>query len=298
MTSATEVLDSQVRAAAESERERRPSVLRRLAGDRAGVVAMTVLGLLIVTAVLAPVVSGHSPTQIDAAKLFAGPSGAHWLGTDELGRDLFSRVLYGGRIALGIAFGATLVAMVLGVVWGFISAQLGGWGDEILMRVVDAVMAIPIVMFALILVAAIGTHVVTLAIVIGVLLAPATARISRAGILTELQQDYYAAAVAAGVPRMRILFGEVLPNAAPVLIARAAVNAADAIVLEASLSFIGLGVTPPDASWGTLLREGYDQIYRTVWYPLFPGVAIFLAIWSFNVLGDRLQNALDPRSRA
>lgn len=297
MSAATEVLDAHVRDGVEADR-RRPGVLRRLAGDRVGIVALALLGLLVVTAILAPLVARHSPSEIDAANLFAAPSGSHWLGTDELGRDLFSRVLHGGRIALGIAFGATTVAMLLGVVWGFVSAQAGGWADEVLMRIVDAVMAIPIVMFALVLVAALGTNALTLAIVIGVLLAPATARISRAGILTELQQDYYDAAVAAGVPRLRILFGEVLPNAAPVLIARAAVNAADAIVLEAGLSFIGLGVTPPDASWGTLLREGYDQIYRTVWYPLFPGLVIFLAIWSFNVLGDRLQDALDPRSRA
>lgn len=296
MSSATEVLDAGVRQSV--ERARRPGLLRRLAGSPGGLVALIVLALLVLSALLAPVVAPHSPTEIDATNLFAAPSGEHWLGTDELGRDLFSRVLYGGRFALGIAFGATTVAMLIGVVWGFCSAQAGGWLDETLMRIVDVVMAVPIVMFALVLVAALGTSPVTLAIVIGVLLAPATARIARAGILTELEQDYYAAAVAAGVPRLRILFGEVLPNAAPVLIARAAVNAADAIVLEAGLSFIGLGVTPPDASWGTLLREGYDQIYRTVWYPLSPGVAIFAAIWSFNTLGDRLQDVLDPRSRA
>jgi peptide/nickel transport system permease protein len=297
MTSATEVLDTGVRVA-DAERVRRPGVLRRLAAEPVGLLALVLFALLVLSAILAPLIAPHSPTEIDARNLFAAPSGTHWLGTDELGRDLFSRVLYGGRIALGIAFGATAVAMVIGVVWGFLSAQAGGWVDEVLMRVVDAVMAIPIVMFALILVAALGTNAVTLGIVIGVLLAPATARIARAGILTELHQDYYDAAVAAGVPKLRILFGEVLPNAAPVLIARAAVNAADAIVLEAGLSFIGLGVTPPDASWGTLLREGYDQIYRTIWYPLVPGVAIFLAIWAFNTLGDRLQDVLDPRSRA
>jgi peptide/nickel transport system permease protein len=297
MTSATDVLDTGVRVA-DPERVRRPGVLRRLAGEPVGLLALVLFALLVLSAILAPLVAPHSPTEIDARNLFAAPSGTHWLGTDELGRDLFSRVLHGGRIALGIAFGATAVAMVIGVVWGFLSAQAGGWVDEVLMRVVDAVMAIPIVMFALILVAALGTNAVTLGIVIGVLLAPATARIARAGILTELHQDYYDAAVAAGVPKLRILFGEVLPNAAPVLIARAAVNAADAIVLEAGLSFIGLGVTPPDASWGTLLREGYDQIYRTIWYPLVPGVAIFVAIWAFNTLGDRLQDVLDPRSRA
>lgn len=296
MTSAADVLETQLHPPAAAER-RRPGVVHRLLHDPVGLVALTLLGLLVLSAILAPLLARHSPTEIAATELFRPPSADHWLGTDELGRDLFSRVLYGGRIALGIAFGATLIAMVVGVVWGFVSAQAGGWVDEALMRVVDVVMAIPIVMFALILVAALGTNAVTLAIVVGVLLAPATARIARAGILTELQQDYHDAAVAAGVPRLRILFGEVLPNAAPVLIARAAVNAADAIVLEASLSFIGLGVTPPDASWGTLLREGYDQIYRTVWYPLFPGVAIFLAIWSFNMLGDRLQDVLDPRSR-
>lgn len=298
MSVSTELLDARIEHVAEAEREGRPSALARLVRDPAGVIALTLLALLVLTAVLAPLIVRWPPDQISATELFRPPSGRHWFGTDELGRDLFSRVLYGGRIALGIAGGATALAMALGVVWGFVSAQLGGWGDELMMRVVDVVLAIPIVMFALILVAALGTGTVTLAIVIGVLLAPASARIARAGVLTELQQDYYHAAVAAGVPRLRILFGEVLPNAAPVLIARAAVNAADAIILEASLSFIGLGVAPPAASWGSLMRSGYDQIHQSVWYALFPGLVIFLAIWSLNTLGDRLQDVLDPRSRA
>jgi peptide/nickel transport system permease protein len=276
---------------------RPPRVAVQLLRRPVGGFAVAILAILVITAAAAPLVAPYAPDAINALDRFQAPSSAHLFGTDELGRDLLSRLLYGGRVALGISFGAMATALILGTIWGFVAAQAGGWIDEILMRTVDVIMAIPIILFALILVAAFGSALPTLAAIIGVLLTPATARLARSAVLGELRSDYYRAAVAVGTPRLRILFGELLPNTAPVLIARAAIAAADAIIIEASLSFIGLGVRPPAASWGTLMRNGYDQIFQAVWYVAFPGLVIFIAIWSLNMIGDQLQDILDPRSK-
>jgi len=275
----------------------RRSPLVRVVRRPLGALALGILVLLVFAAIAAPLVTHYPPNQIAPAVRFHGPSTAHWFGTDELGRDLFSRVVYGGRIALGIAFGATVVAMFLGVIWGFIAAQARGMLDEVLMRAVDVIMAIPLIMFSLILVVALGSDVVTLAVIIGLLLAPVTARVARAAVLSELRADYYQAAIAVGASKPRVMLGEVLPNTAPVLIARAAIVAADAIIVEASLSFIGLGVQPPAASWGTLTQQGYQQIFRALWCIGFPGVVIFLAIWSLNTVGEHFQDTLDPRGQ-
>jgi ABC-type dipeptide/oligopeptide/nickel transport system permease subunit len=274
---------------------RRRTAILRVARRPSGAIALGVLCVLVVATLAAPLVTGYGPDHLDPKIAFQGPSARHWFGTDELGRDLFSRVVYGGRISLGIAVGATVVAMLLGIVWGFVAAQARRVTDEVLMRAVDLIMSIPVIMFALILVVAFGSAVGTLAVIIGLLLSPVTARVARAAVLTELRSDYYRAAVSVGASRLRVMIGEVLPNTAPVLIARAAIVAADAIIVEASLSFIGLGVQPPSASWGTLMQQGYQQIFRDLWYIAFPGAVIFVAIWSLNTVGDNLQDTLDPK---
>jgi peptide/nickel transport system permease protein len=274
---------------------KRRALARRLLSTPQASVAAVLLVVVVAAVALAPLIASVPPDAIDPSHPFAPPSLAHWFGTDELGRDLLSRMLYGGRYSLGIAGCATVIAMLLGVAWGFVAGQAGGWLDEVLMRFVDVVMAVPIILFGLILVAAFGASVFTLAIIIGLLLSPATARIARAAVLAELQSDYCLAAVAAGVPRGRLLFGELLPNAGPVLIARASLVAADAVMIEASLSFLGLGIAAPAASWGTLLQQGYANIFSSLSYVAFPGLVIFVAIWVLNTLGDRLQAVLDPR---
>ena len=274
---------------------KRRGLLARLVSTPQTAVAAALLVVVVVAVVAAPLIV-PAPDAIDPNHAFAAPSLGHPFGTDELGRDLLSRMLYGGRYSLGIAGGATAIAMLLGVVWGFVAAESGGWLGELLMRAVDVVMAVPIVLFGLILVAAFGASATTLALIIGMLLSPGTARIARAAVLAELKSDYCLAAVAAGVPRARLLFGELLPNAGPVLIARASLVAADAVMIEASLSFLGLGIAPPAASWGTLLQQGYTNIFSSLAYVVCPGAVIFVAIWVFNTLGDRLQTILDPRS--
>ena len=272
-----------------------PNLWKRVWSRPYGKISIIIILILVVTAILANLFSPFDPNGLDTENVFARPGGAHLFGTDDLGRDLLSRILFGGRIALTMAFCSAAIAMVVGVVWGFIAAQFGGWIDEVLMRIVDAFLSIPIILLALIFIAALGTKVGILALVIGLILAPATARLARSAVLSELQLDYCHAATVVGVSRIRILFGEVLPNTMPVLLARAVICAADAIIIEASLSFVGLGINPPRASWGSLVRTGYEQLFNGYWLVLFPAIVILLAIWSFNTLGDQIMEVLDPR---
>ncbi|MGP6178236.1 ABC transporter permease [Microbacterium sp. A196] len=249
-------------------------------------VSLGVLALIVLASVLAPLVAPYDPAQ-QSPDRFASPSGAHLFGTDELGRDLFSRVLYGGQLTIFIAGGATLVAMVLGVAWGMAAAFTRGIVDEILMRLADTVMAIPQILFALVFISAFGADPVKLAVIIGILLTPTTARLVRSAVISELQEDYFTAAVAFGSKRSRLLFAEVLPNARGPIVVQAAINAANAILLEASMSFVGLGIAPPEATWGTLVQQGYQKMYQSIGYVLFPALFIFVTIWLLNVLADQ-----------
>lgn len=278
----------------------RRRVLRRTSVARPArltVIVAVVLGVIGVACLAASVIAPFDPTAQSDLR-FAGPSAQHWFGTDELGRDLFSRALYGGRLTILIAGGAALVAMVLGAAWGMAAAFARGFLDEVLMRLADTVMAIPQILFALVFVAAFGATPIRLALIIGILLTPTTARIVRSTVLSELQEDYYAAAIAYGAPRRRLLFSEVLPNIRGPIGVQAAINAASAVILEAALSFVGLGIQPPDASWGTLVQQGYQKMYQSLGYVLFPTLLIFVTIWMLNLLADQLSAGRDPRGQA
>ncbi|MFK3677128.1 ABC transporter permease [Microbacterium sp. NPDC090218] len=257
---------------------------RRLA--LASWIPLALLAVIVLACVLAPVIAPYDPSA-QSPDRFAGPSAVHLFGTDELGRDLFSRVLYGGQLTIFIAGGATLVAMVLGIAWGMAAAFARGIWDEILMRLADTVMAIPQILFALVFISAFGADPVKLAVIIGILLTPTTARLVRSSVLSELQEDYFTAAVAFGSKRSRLLFAEVLPNARGPIVVQAAINAANAILLEASMSFVGLGIAPPEATWGTLVQQGYQKMYQSIGYVLFPALFIFVTIWLLNVLADQ-----------
>jgi peptide/nickel transport system permease protein len=268
-------------------------VLRRPSAALAAVV----VAVLVFCTLFAPFVAPYAQSHSDYDHLFAAPSPAHLFGTDELGRDLLTRVLYGGRTSLEIAFLATLVAIVFGAAWGFGAALARSWSDEVLMRLADLTLGLPVILVGLVFVAAFGPSTLNLVLILGILVAPATARLARSALLSELESDYYFAAVSVGAPTWRILLEELLPNTLPVLLARASLVAADAIFVEASLSFVGLGVQPPAASWGTLLHTGYSNLYTSYWYPIFPGLVIVIAVLSLNVLGDNIQRALDPARR-
>lgn len=267
---------------------------RRLLARPGAALSLGALTFLALTALLAPLIGRYSPTALDPINQLQGPSGAHWFGTDELGRDLYSRMLYAGRLSLAIAAAGTAISMLLGALWGGVAAVLGGAVDEVLMRIVEGIMAIPAILVALILVAAFGASPTTLPLILGVLHAPVTARMTRSVVLVELATEYCVAARATGASWWRLLRREILPNATPTLLVQTSVNAASVILTEAALSFVGLGIQPPDATWGTLLNQGYQQITSSYWYVMFPSVAIFITVWSLNVLADQLQAVLDP----
>ena len=273
---------------------RTDSVIRRLLRRPTGAVSAAVVALLIVGALGAPLFAPYAPTTLDFTQLFAPPSRDHLFGTDELGRDLLTRVLYGGRTSIMLGFAATGVAMLIGTVWGFAAALREGWLGEVLMRAADTVMAMPAILLGLVLVAAFGTSTLSMVMILGIIFAPATARIARSTLLAELRSEYYLAAVSVGASGKRIVARELLPNAMPVLGSRASLVLAEVIFVEASLSFIGLGIQPPETSWGTLLQTGYGNLYSSYTYAVFPGLVILVAVLALNTLGDNVQKVLDP----
>jgi len=282
-----------------SERAAHPR--RRMRGFRLwGRVLLIVSGavplLLFLTFLIAPLIAPYGPNTQGTGLPFAVPSSAHWFGTDELGRDLFTRVLYGGALSCEIALGATAIAMILGVLWGFIAAMRGKILDEVLMRSADIVMAIPVILLALIFISGFGANELSLIVVIGFLLSPSTARIARSVALTETSRDYYSAAVAYGASWRRLILREIFPNARQSLVAMSVINVANAILLEASLSFLGLGIQPPQDSLGSLLQEGFSFLYNSVAYLFFPALIIVILIWSLNVFADQLAVFSDRRA--
>jgi ABC-type dipeptide/oligopeptide/nickel transport system permease subunit len=261
------------------------------------VLGAAVVVLIVGTVLFGPYLDRQDPYAIDPSVLFKPPSLQHLFGTDELGRDLFTRSLYGGRLALGIAFGAMAIGVAIGSAWGFTAALRGGWLDQLLMRSADTAMAIPEILLALVFVAAFGATIVSLTVIIGLILVPITARVMRSAILGEMATDYYLAAVASGASVYKIVTSELLRNTSPTLLARISLSFATAIVLEASLSFLGLGVQPPLASWGSLVHDGYGVLYQAPTYFVFPAALIFISILALNLLADEIQVILDPRSR-
>lgn len=259
-------------------------------------ISLMLLGVLIFGSFLAPMLAPYDPIAQSSNRL-QGPSADHFFGTDELGRDLFSRAMYGGQLTMAIAAGATILAMVLGIAWGMIAAFLRGFADELLMRLADSVMAIPQILLALVFISALGADPVNLAVIVGLLLTPTTARLVRSSVLAELEEDYFLAAIAFGAPRYRLLLIEVLPNIRGPLTVQTALNAANAILLEASLSFVGLGIAPPEATWGTLVQQGFQKIYQSVTYMVFPALLIFIVIWLLNVLADQLGGTNDLQGK-
>jgi peptide/nickel transport system permease protein len=272
--------------------------LRSVVRRRTALVGLVIIVLTVLAAVAAPIVAPYDPTEMHARSRFAAPGLDFLLGTDEAGRDLLSRMLYGAQISIAVAFAATSLALLLGVPMGMVAGYAGGWLDDLLMRILDALLAIPAILLALTLVTALGPGVAQVTVAIGVLGVPVTARIARASVLAEMHKDYVLAARSAGAGTPHILRRVLLPNALSPLLVMASVLAANAILLEAALSFLGFGPRPPEASWGSLLQAGYQVMDHSVWFVTFPGLAIFLLVWSFNVLGDALRDGLDPRLRS
>jgi len=277
----------------------RKSLWQRLARDPRAVGGVAVVILLIAIAVAAPLVARHDPLRVDLMQQLRSPSSAHWLGTDVQGRDVWARLVYGARVSLAVGLLSQTIALSLGVTFGLIAGFYGKWVDEIVMRLADVTLAFPTLLLLVAMVAALQPSLGVVLVTIGLVGWAGMARLVRAQVLVVRQLEYVQALRALGARDVRIVLRHVLPNViAPVVIA-ATLGVAGAIMAEAALSFLGLGVAPPTPSWGAMIAEGRDltQLRNAPWTSLFPGVAIGAAVLGFNMLGDALRDALDPRYR-
>lgn len=260
-----------------------------------GVSAAVVLLLLVLAAVSGPVWIPHSPNQMAPAERLLSPSGQYWFGTDNFGRDIFSRVILAGRVSLVIGLSVALLATVLGTVAGLVAGYFRRV-DDVLMRFVDGLMAFPSIILALALVAALGGSLVNVIIALAMTTWPIMTRVVRSSTLQLREFQFIEAAVATGTRKTDILFRHILPNAMTPIIVQATFIFAEAVLAEAALSFLGLGVTPPTPTWGNMLGESRSFLTVAPWFSIFPGIAIVLTVLSLNVFGDMLRDMLDPHS--
>jgi len=271
--------------------------LRQLLRNRLAVVGLLLVLAQIMLAVLAPVLAPYAPSAIDYRAMLHGPSPAHLLGTDDLGRDILSRLIFGARVSMGVSVGAVFTAILVGVPVGLVTGYVGGALDELLMRLLDSVMALPALVLALTIATVLGQGLVNGTIAIAVVLVPIFTRIVRGQVLSVKHNDYVQAAHAVGVPIHLILFRHILPNVINPVIVQGALAIGFAIIIESSLSFIGLGAQPPTPTWGSMVQIGFQYLETAPGFVLAPATMIFLAVLGFNMLGDGLRDLLDPMSR-
>jgi peptide/nickel transport system permease protein len=274
---------------------RTATVIRRLLRHRKGIFGTAVLGALVFVAVLCPYVSPYDPAQIHLAAQLAPPSATYWFGTDELGRDVLSRVLYGSRPSLGAGLLVVVLAALVGSLTGLVAGYTGGWPDAVVMRLWDTLLAFPAVFLAIGIVSVLGPGWINGALAIAAINVPVFSRLVRAITLALRGQDFVAAAHAVGCSDGRIMRAHVLPGCVAPLIVQMAIAAPDAILVEAALSFLGLGSRPPAPSWGNMLSAAQGYLGRSATYALFPGLAITLIVLGMNFFADGLRDALDPQ---
>jgi peptide/nickel transport system permease protein len=256
-----------------------------------------ILLIAVTTAVFAPLLAPYDPIKIHPTDSLAKPGGEYWLGADRLGRDQVSRLIYGARVSLTVAVAGVLVAVAGGITVGTVAGWVGKWTDEILMRAMDALASFPSLILALALVAVTGGAIRNIIIVMAMVYTPSIARVIRSQILSVREREYVTAAVATGASNSRIILKHLIPNSLAPVIVQASVAFGSAILLEASLSFLGVGVKPPSPTWGGMLRHAFEVVDRAPWLTFMPGFVIFLVVLSFNFVGDALRDALDPRLR-
>lgn len=284
----------------------RDSRLRRMMSSRVifqfrrsrnALVGLALTVFFVFIAIAAPVIAPNNPTDFDLAYMSASPSWEYPLGTDSLGRDVFSRLLHGARITLLITAGAVAIAVVVGSAMGLVAGFRGGWADNIIMRIVDVMLAMPTFLLAIAIIAALGPGTLNVIIAVGIGSIPDFARIARGSTISVKQEDYTLAARAMGARSLRIMNRHILPNVTAPLIVQTTLRLATAILTAAGLSFLGLGPQPPTPEWGAMLSSGRQFMISSPQLVIVPGVAILLATIGFNLLGDGLRDALDPRMK-
>ena len=271
--------------------------LRRLFRRKGAVAGLVVIAAFVLLAVLAPWIAPYDPLATSWSLVRKPPSALHWFGTDDLGRDIMSRVIYGARASLVAGAISVGIALLIGVPFGLLSGYRGGFIDALISRITDAMLACPFLILAIALAAFLGPSLGNAMIAIGISTTPIFVRLTRGQTMSVKAEDYIEAARAVGNPRWRIALFHILPNIMPALLVQATLSIAAAIIAEAALSFLGLGQQPPAPSWGSMLNAAQRFLTNAPWMALWPGLAIFLVVLSFNLVGDGLRDALDPRQR-
>lgn len=273
------------------------TVIRALSKNKMAVLGLVILILLLIAGIFANVIAPYDYAKQDLAHAFEHPSLRHFLGTDEFGRDIFSRILYGARMSLLVGFVSVGIAVVIGGALGAAAGYYGRRVDNVIMRLMDVLLAIPQILLAIAIVAALGTGLMNLMIAVGISSVPTYARIVRASVLTIREEEYIEAAKASGTNNTKIIVKHILPNCVAPVIVQVTLGIAGAILTAAGMSFIGLGIQPPSPEWGNMLSSGRDYIRDCAYMTIFPGLAIVITVLSLNLLGDGLRDALDPKLR-
>jgi len=293
------VLSNTLGGAADDDSAETPTAraMRRLLRRKGAVFGLFVIALLVAAALLAPLISPYDPSSQTWSAVRKAPSALHWFGTDDVGRDVLARVIYGAQASLMAGIISVAIAIALGVPAGLIAGYVGGFVDALFGRITDAMLACPFLILAIALAAFLGPSLGNAMIAIGITTTPIFVRLTRAQVMAVKVEDYVEAARAVGNPHWRIALVHILPNILPALLVQATLSLAAAIIAEAALSFLGLGQQPPAPSWGSMLNAAQRFLVNAPWMAVWPGLAIFLAVLSFNLVGDGLRDALDPRSR-
>jgi len=281
------------------QKERRAnSAFQKLLRNKLACAGLVIVVVMVVMALAAPLIAPWNPTEMDMKNVFAPPgTGGHLLGADDLGRDVFSRIVYGARVSMIVAVGGMAVGAAIGIILGLIAGYYGGVLDTILMRIMDGMFAFPFVLLAILLVTVFGDGINNLILAIGIANVPGYARIVRGQVHVVKKEEYCVATEALGASSARLLFLHILPNCLSPIIIYATLNVAGAIISEASLSFLGLGIRPPTPSWGNILRSGADALVTAPHIAAFSGIAISLTVLGFNILGDGIRDMLDPKMK-
>ena len=286
---------------AEASQTKAPALLRRrralAASPSTWVLGLSggVLAAITLLVLFGPLLSPYEPNQMDATARLLPPSADHFFGTDQFGRDVFTRVIHGGRVTLEVAFTAVLTAVIAGGLLGLVAGYYGGWIDAIATRVMDVMIAFPSLLLALFMVAVLGPDLTNLIIAISLTRVPYFARLTRAEVASLAQRPFISAGLTMGASDLRLLLRHILPNTIPLLIVFGTTDIATAVIAESSLSYLGLGAQPPATSWGRMLTEARGFLAQAVWLAIFPGLAIMITVICFNLFGDGLRDALDPR---
>lgn len=268
---------------------------RKLKANRSSLVGFVIIIFFALLAVLAPVLPIPDPVATSWSAIRKAPSAAHWLGTDDLGRDILSRMIWGAQASLMAGVFSVAIAVVIGVPFGVLAGYFGGWVDLVISRITEALLAMPFLIMAIALAAFLGPSLTNAMIAIGLSAMPIFVRLTRGQVLAVKQEDYVEGARSVGLGHMDIMLRYILPNVTAPIIVQATLTVATAIIAEASLSFLGLGQQPPAASWGSMLNVAKNFLTQAPWMAMWPGIAIFLVVIGFNLLGDGLRDALDPR---